>query len=436
MIFELKCIQYIPGHTDHNLWDVIVNGDLEEELAPTGETSTPLAPKTMLNHSRKQSNQGLEVMKNQEDAEKCSKHQFEILSTTSNESLDKAYDRFQKLISQLENQIALIMRNKPDIDEIDIDDLYKNLRVYEDEMKRYSDEESTPANDKFSKADGLITPIKQNEKRAVHKVSTARPVSTTRPVSIARPVSIVRPFAPKIAQTSGSIRPIYPRMDNVWRPKGNYLDHVSKDSGSFMLKKVEQLPEERVCISYELKFNLFSVSQMCDKKNSVLFTESECLILSPSFKLLDESQVVLRALRKDDVYSLDLKNIKFPLEYNLSLVLGLPSKVFVNDHTCVACKKVKQHKASCSSGKDKEPTQEYILLPLQPHRTRILVEDDALMTKDEQVLHDDLEKMIAQEVVAKALDDATRQAFEEEKRNIASQIEQLKSTSITKLSTG
>ncbi|GJV92789.1 hypothetical protein Tco_1540602, partial [Tanacetum coccineum] len=49
----------------------------------------------------------------------------------------------------------------------------------------------------------------------------------------------------------------------------------------------------------ELKFNLFSVSQMCDKKNSVLFTESECLILSPSFKLLDESQVVLRAPRKD-----------------------------------------------------------------------------------------------------------------------------------------
>ncbi|GJZ57448.1 hypothetical protein Tco_0612942 [Tanacetum coccineum] len=59
----------------------------------------------------------------------------------------------------------------------------------------------------------------------------------------------------------------------------------------------------------ELKFNLFSVSQMCDKKNNVLFTETECLILSPSFKLLDESQVVLRAPRKDDVYSLDLKNI-------------------------------------------------------------------------------------------------------------------------------
>ncbi|GKG37028.1 hypothetical protein Tco_0447201 [Tanacetum coccineum] len=27
----------------------------------------------------------------------------------------------------------------------------------------------------------------------------------------------------------------------VLRPKGNYLDHVSKDSGSFMLKKVEAI---------------------------------------------------------------------------------------------------------------------------------------------------------------------------------------------------
>ncbi|GJX27259.1 hypothetical protein Tco_0233555 [Tanacetum coccineum] len=40
--------------------------------------------------------------------------------------------------------------------------------------------------------------------------------------------------------------------------------------------------------------------------------------------------------------------------------------------------------------------------------------------EDEQVLHDDLE-LIAQEVVVKALDDATRQDFEEEKMNIESQ---------------
>ncbi|GKE12376.1 hypothetical protein Tco_1415927, partial [Tanacetum coccineum] len=59
-----------------------------------------------------------------------------------------------------------------------------------------------------------ITPVMQNEKRAVHAVSTARLVSTARPVCTARHVSTVRPFTPKITQTSGAIRPIYPRMDN------------------------------------------------------------------------------------------------------------------------------------------------------------------------------------------------------------------------------
>ncbi|GJU53981.1 putative ribonuclease H-like domain-containing protein [Tanacetum coccineum] len=59
----------------------------------------------------------------------------------------------------------------------------------------------------------------------------------------------------------------------------------------------------------ELKFNLFSVSQMCDKKNSVLFTDTECVVLSPDFKLTDESHVLLKVPRKDNMYSVDLKNV-------------------------------------------------------------------------------------------------------------------------------
>ncbi|GKF48005.1 hypothetical protein Tco_0141256, partial [Tanacetum coccineum] len=58
-----------------------------------------------------------------------------------------------------------------------------------------------------------------------------------------------------------------------------------------------------VAFGNELKFNLFSVSQMCDKKNIVLFADIECLILSPSFKLLDENQVMLRAPRHNIVPS-------------------------------------------------------------------------------------------------------------------------------------
>ncbi|GJW72160.1 hypothetical protein Tco_0129077 [Tanacetum coccineum] len=42
-IWSMRMRQYIC-HTDHNLWDVIVNGDLEEEPAPTGDQSGPSAP--------------------------------------------------------------------------------------------------------------------------------------------------------------------------------------------------------------------------------------------------------------------------------------------------------------------------------------------------------------------------------------------------------
>nr|GFA04583.1 ribonuclease H-like domain-containing protein [Tanacetum cinerariifolium] len=59
----------------------------------------------------------------------------------------------------------------------------------------------------------------------------------------------------------------------------------------------------------ELKFNLFSISQMCDKKNSVLFTDTECIVLSSEFKLPDENQVLLRVPKENNMYNVDLKNI-------------------------------------------------------------------------------------------------------------------------------
>ncbi|GKE48438.1 hypothetical protein Tco_1479696 [Tanacetum coccineum] len=119
---------------------------------------------------------------------------------------------------------------------------------------------------------GLGNPVRPNGKRAVHTVSTARPISTARHISTARPVSTARhistarpvstasPFAPKIAQTGSAIVLLDQftqewtivvntgkgKMDNalkklkwVWRPKGNYMDHESKEKGSFILKKFE-----------------------------------------------------------------------------------------------------------------------------------------------------------------------------------------------------
>ncbi|GKE53799.1 ribonuclease H-like domain-containing protein, partial [Tanacetum coccineum] len=155
----------------------------------------------------------------------------------------------------------------------------------------------------------------------------------------------------------------------IWRPKGNVIDHISKDSGSYTPKRFDygnpqyalqdqglfdsgcsrhmignkfylldyqeidgglvafrgstkggkitgkgkirtgKLDFEDVYFVKELKFNLFFVSQMCDKKNSVLFTETKCLVLSPNFKLLDESQVLLKIPRQNNMYNFDIKNV-------------------------------------------------------------------------------------------------------------------------------
>nr|GFC69816.1 ribonuclease H-like domain-containing protein [Tanacetum cinerariifolium] len=54
--------------------------------------------------------------------------------------------------------------------------------------------------------------------------------------------------------------------------------------------KTGKLDFDDVYYVKELKFNLFSVSHMCDKKNNVLFTDTECLVLSSDFKLPDASQ--------------------------------------------------------------------------------------------------------------------------------------------------
>nr|GEU72440.1 putative ribonuclease H-like domain-containing protein [Tanacetum cinerariifolium] len=67
--------------------------------------------------------------------------------------------------------------------------------------------------------------------------------------------------------------------------------------------KTGKLDFDDVYFVKELKFNLFSVSQMCDKKNGALFTDTECLDLSSNFKLPNESQVLLRNNAEDATFN-------------------------------------------------------------------------------------------------------------------------------------
>ncbi|GJV73317.1 ribonuclease H-like domain-containing protein [Tanacetum coccineum] len=193
---------------------------------------------------------------------------------------------------------------------------------------------------------------------------------------------------PQTVKKSAMISP-----KQTWKPKGNYLDSVNRGNGSYTLKQFEYgNPEEDLkdyaIITWMLwkytgeqdKLSDFKEFHSCCgyKKHNVLFTDKECLILSPKFKFVDEDLVILRAPRKNDVYSLDLKNIipsggitclvakatedeavlwhrrlghvNFKNINKLvkgNLVRGLPSKTFKLDHSCVACRKGKQHRASC-----------------------------------------------------------------------------------------
>nr|GEY89950.1 ribonuclease H-like domain-containing protein [Tanacetum cinerariifolium] len=73
--------------------------------------------------------------------------------------------------------------------------------------------------------------------------------------------------------------------------------------------KTSKLEFENVYFVKDLKYNLFSVSQICDNKNSVLFTDSECIVLGRDFKLLDDVNILLRTPRQHNMYSIDLNNI-------------------------------------------------------------------------------------------------------------------------------
>ncbi|GJQ93004.1 putative ribonuclease H-like domain-containing protein, partial [Tanacetum coccineum] len=169
-------------------------------------------------------------------------------------------------------------------------------------------------------------------------VKNAKPLSTARSVNTVRPASTARHMSGNIAHLSD-----FKEFDGGFVTFGGGANG-GRITGKGTIK-TDKLDFEDVYFVKELKFNLFSVSQMCDKKNYVLFTDSECLVLSPNFKLPDESQVLLKIPRQNNMYSFDMNQTCLRMRMT-NLVRDLPLKRFENDQTCVACLKGKQHRAS------------------------------------------------------------------------------------------
>nr|GEU77347.1 ribonuclease H-like domain-containing protein [Tanacetum cinerariifolium] len=198
-------------------------------------------------------------------------------------------------------------------------------------------------------------------KRLIHKNTSFKNSNINQRVNIVRGTNIntARPKAVINVVKGNNSNVVKASACWVWKPKTKVIDHVSKhNSASITLKKFDYINAQgrsmhmtgnmsylkdyeeidggyvafggnpkggkitRKCTNKtgnldfknvyfvrELKFNLFSVSKIWDKNNNVLFNDTECIVLSPNFKLIDESQVLLRVPRKNNMYSVDLKNI-------------------------------------------------------------------------------------------------------------------------------
>ncbi|GJU98300.1 putative ribonuclease H-like domain-containing protein [Tanacetum coccineum] len=218
--------------------------------------------------------------------------------------------------------------------------------------------ESVVSNPKINRDSVIIEDWTSDDVEEVPSINTARPVTTARPsINTARLVSTASPSI-SIARHGYASRPIYPRMDNVkpkgsclpikrsyytkptfrpkdlkqdvktfgvknmttarkrvvvntgkgklntdlkksrwvWRPKENYMDHVSKDSGSFMIQEIllqDHAVVDSGCSSH-MTGNKAYLSDYEDFNGGFV-----------AFGTLEEVMLYIE-LQKDDVYRLDL----------------------------------------------------------------------------------------------------------------------------------
>jgi hypothetical protein len=226
-LWAMKMRQYI-AITDHSLWEVIVNGNmqLEQPLEIPGQPTPPkptIPAATKRNqdkalnillsaipdghllkfHDAQDAKQLWAAIKKKfggNDASKkmhrnLLKQQFETFTVGEREGLDSAYERFQNLLSLLElygaeasvedanlkflrslpsawHVVATMIRGQSGLDTMDFDDLYNNLKVYEHEMN------GTTSSSTHQKSQNIAFVTSENRSSTSNK-GTAYPVQST-----------------------------------------------------------------------------------------------------------------------------------------------------------------------------------------------------------------------------------------------------------------
>ncbi|GJT58283.1 ribonuclease H-like domain-containing protein [Tanacetum coccineum] len=253
--------------------------------------------------------------------------------------------------------------------------------------------EKIPVNTARARGTNTVNTARHNVNRQAVPTNAANIVNTVKPImNNARPKSdfhkSVSPFRKSLNRTTAlrtkfSYQKVNTAKVNAVSAVGGKRETAVKPSAEFTYKGIVDSGCSRHMTgnkAYLAEYQDYNGGPICDKKNKVLFTDSECLVLSPKFKLPDANQVLLRIPRQNNMYNFNLKNIvpsgglacliaKAAIDesnkwhrrlghvnfknlnklVNGNLVRGLPSKIFQNDHTCVACQRGKQHKAKSVS---------------------------------------------------------------------------------------
>nr|GEW93467.1 hypothetical protein [Tanacetum cinerariifolium] len=253
-LWKMRITQYFLM-TDYSLWEVILNGDSPAPTRVIDGVLQPVAPTTVEQRlARKNELKAREAIKKRfggnTETKKVQKtllkQQCENFTGSSSESLDQINDRLQKLISQLEilgvsisqedinlkflrslpyewRTHTLIWRNKTDLEEQSLDNLFNRLKIYKAEVKSSSSASTTTQNIAF--------------------MSSSNIDSTTEPVSAATSVSAV---SAKILVFA------LPNVDSLMRAR-RFLQRTRKNLGAsgptsmgFDMSKVE-------CYNYHRK---------------------------------------------------------------------------------------------------------------------------------------------------------------------------------------
>nr|GEW09931.1 hypothetical protein [Tanacetum cinerariifolium] len=184
---------------------------------------------------------------------------------------------------------------------------------------------------KFSKtrpniASHVVSKSKSPLRRPFTRHPSSKPSTSPPRVPAAKPSAVRNPqqaLKDKGVIDSGCSRHMTGNMSylsDFEKLNGGYVAFGGNHKGGKITSKCKiktgKLDFDDVYFVRELKFNLFSVLQVCDKKNSVLFTDTECLVLSSDFKLPDashdETPFVLKTLiiSLENLFSIKVKIIR------------------------------------------------------------------------------------------------------------------------------